>query len=103
SECADLRHQRQHLFRTTDCYHEHRLRGRQPGIEHQPESDSGRRAVLYQRYWHRWSEWIANGLVPTQWGNVGPRIGFAYDLTGQGKTILRGGFGTMYERIQGND
>jgi hypothetical protein len=46
---------------------------------------------------------IANGLVPTQWGNVGPRIGFAYDLTGQGKTILRGGFGTMYERIQGND
>ncbi len=46
---------------------------------------------------------IASGLVPTQWGNVGPRIGFAYDLTGQGKTILRGGFGTMYERIQGND
>jgi hypothetical protein len=25
------------------------------------------------------------------------------DLTGSGKTILRGGFGTMYERIQGND
>jgi hypothetical protein len=43
------------------------------------------------------------GLVPSQWANFGPRIGFAYDLTGQGKTIVRGGFGTMYERIQGND
>jgi hypothetical protein len=30
-------------------------------------------------------------------------VGFAYDLTGQSKTILRGGFGMMYERIQGND
>jgi len=32
-----------------------------------------------------------------------PRVGFSYDVTGNGKTILRGGFGTFYERIQGND
>ncbi len=43
------------------------------------------------------------GLVNTQWAAFGPRIGFAYDLTGSGKTVLRGGFGSMYERIQGND
>jgi hypothetical protein len=46
---------------------------------------------------------ISNGLVENHWAAFGPRIGFAYDLTGQGKTVLRGGFGIMYERIQGND
>src|SRR5690348_556430 len=46
---------------------------------------------------------IPKGLVDNHWAAFGPRIGFAYDLTGGGKTVLRGGFGTMYERIQGND
>ena len=46
---------------------------------------------------------IPKGLVDNHWGAFGPRLGFAYDLTGQGKTVVRGGFGMMYERIQGND
>ncbi len=46
---------------------------------------------------------IPKGLVKDAWSNWGPRLGFAYDLTGQAKTIVRGGFGMMYERIQGND
>jgi Carboxypeptidase regulatory-like domain len=46
---------------------------------------------------------IPKGLVNNSWNNWGPRLGFAYDLTGQGKTVVRGGFGMMYERIQGND
>jgi hypothetical protein len=46
---------------------------------------------------------ISNGLVKNYWDTFGPRIGLAYDLTGRGKTVIRGGFGTMYERIQGND
>lgn len=46
---------------------------------------------------------IPKGLVNDSWANFGPRIGFSYDLTGQGKTVVRGGFGLMYERIQGND
>jgi len=33
---------------------------------------------------------------------LGPRIGFAYDLFGDGKTALRGGFGMFYNRLDGN-
>jgi hypothetical protein len=46
---------------------------------------------------------IPKGLVDNHWAVFGPRIGFAYDVTGAGKTVVRGGFGMMYERIQGND
>ena len=46
---------------------------------------------------------IPKGLVNNHWAAFGPRLGFAYDLTGSGKTVVRGGFGIMYERIQGND
>jgi hypothetical protein len=44
-----------------------------------------------------------HGLVTNDYDTIQPRIGFSYDLTGTGKTVLRGGFGTFYERLQGND
>jgi hypothetical protein len=46
---------------------------------------------------------VPKDLVNNHWAAFGPRLGFAYDLTGSGKTVVRGGFGIMYERIQGND
>jgi len=46
---------------------------------------------------------IPKGLVDNHWAAFGPRLGFAYDVTGSGKTVVRGGVGVMYERIQGND
>ena len=43
------------------------------------------------------------GNVKNDYNTFQPRIGFAYDLFGNGRTVLRGGFGTFYERVQGND
>ena len=44
-----------------------------------------------------------HGIVNNDYNTWQPRVGFAYDLTGNGKTVLRFGFGTFYERMQGND
>lgn len=32
----------------------------------------------------------------TQYGNIAPRLGFAYDLAGNGRTVIRGGYAISY-------
>jgi hypothetical protein len=43
------------------------------------------------------------GVVQNDYKTWEPRIGFAYNVFGDGKTVIRGGFGMFYERVQGND
>jgi hypothetical protein len=43
------------------------------------------------------------GMTKNFYKTYMPRVGFSYDVLGNGKTVLRGGFGTFFERMQGND
>jgi hypothetical protein len=38
---------------------------------------------------------LPDSLIKPDWSNWAPRLGFAYDLTGDGKNALRGGFGVF--------
>ena len=48
-------------------------------------------------------EGTPRGEVENKYNTWQPRIGFSEDMFGNGKTVLRGGFGTFFERTQGND
>lgn len=43
------------------------------------------------------------GNVKDSYNTFEPRLGFAYNIAGDGKTVLRSGVGLFFERVQGND
>lgn len=45
---------------------------------------------------------VPGGLYEAPTTAWGPRIGFAYDVFGNGRTAIRGGFGMFKDRLQGN-
>ncbi|SDE94404.1 carboxypeptidase regulatory-like domain-containing protein [Terriglobus roseus] len=45
---------------------------------------------------------LPGGIINTVYNTFAPRVGFAYDLTGKQDTVIRGGYGMSYERVEGN-
>jgi hypothetical protein len=47
-------------------------------------------------------EGVSRGIVPVDKNNFAPRVGFAWDVKGDGKTAVRGAVGVFYGTISGN-
>ena len=46
---------------------------------------------------------VGRGIISTKYHHIAPRIGFAWDPFGDGKTAIRAGAGVFYGTTSGNE
>ncbi len=64
-----------------------------------PVTSTGSVANLYTGLVYAGQNGVPHGFYNAKNTNFAPRVGFAYDLTGDGKTSLRAGYGIGYTRL----
>ncbi len=70
-----------------------RVNGWLPGFQSQvfPEAPAG---LVFPG-----DEGVGRAIIPTDKNNFAPRLGIAWDLWGNGRTVLRGGWGIFYDSL----